>query len=567
MRLSRVTTVCFLVAALLFSAAPAGATPPNFSGNVTSATHPIFDAVFYGAKGDGTTDDTTADQNAINAAAAVGGGDVWLPRTGSCGIISSTLIISNSGIRIIGGGIGQSNASGTSCLKWNGASGGTIIKIAPVSGTSSYRLTSNGVSGVQLDANNGLAGYGIAIYSIRGAKIEDASFVGGFSTHALYLGTVATLATGEPGDDQGNVFDRLWFNNTVNTGDAIYLDGGNGNSSFNRFGYLNIVYKNGNGITLNNADNNTFDNVQEGLAAGGAGTGVLLNGNVNSNHFTDLSAPSFHATASTYDNTILFLDDSNGDAPPTIDSGAQLYWGYSAAKFFNGAYGHNAMGSNLSETGQARSRMGASETLRIYNGSGQHMVLDDGTHTWGVNLDSNGNLRFTPSAAASMMSNFNSALSGYGIQLNNGSLGTLSNSAPFIANDLGATAGININVPTGSTYGIRMLVNGSPNAFRIDASGNTSTNIVTEGSHNPCSSSSSWPCETSGSCGLSGATTCSFNVTVPTGAICIATANPSDTTTGVESIRLGAITSNVLPVNITLASSQTATAAANVHCL
>lgn len=62
-----------------------------------------YDAKAYGAKGDGTTDDTAAIQSAINAAASNGGGKVYLsPGTY---LVSSSLTITSNGVSLVGAGI------------------------------------------------------------------------------------------------------------------------------------------------------------------------------------------------------------------------------------------------------------------------------------------------------------------------------------------------------------------------------------------------------------------------------------------------------------------------------
>lgn len=57
----------------------------------------------YGAKGDGTTNDTTAILNAVAAAAANGGGIVYLPA--GTYLISSTIVVNGSNITVAGDGI------------------------------------------------------------------------------------------------------------------------------------------------------------------------------------------------------------------------------------------------------------------------------------------------------------------------------------------------------------------------------------------------------------------------------------------------------------------------------
>jgi len=68
-----------------------------------SAENSIYNVKDYGAKGDGSTDDTTSIQNAINAADSAGGGIVFLPQ-GTYNI-TSTLSL-KSGIAFVGAGQG-----------------------------------------------------------------------------------------------------------------------------------------------------------------------------------------------------------------------------------------------------------------------------------------------------------------------------------------------------------------------------------------------------------------------------------------------------------------------------
>lgn len=75
----------FIAALFAFAlmASPAMATPPVFNGNVITQGRPTYDVFAYGAKGDGTTDDTSAFQNALNAAAS------------SCGVVIAPSYVYN----------------------------------------------------------------------------------------------------------------------------------------------------------------------------------------------------------------------------------------------------------------------------------------------------------------------------------------------------------------------------------------------------------------------------------------------------------------------------------------
>lgn len=83
---------------------------------------------YGGAKGNGTTDDTTAIQNTINAAQSAGGGTVFLPA--GTYIVSSPLSITQPGVKVLGAG---SNAS--TIRPSSGFSGAAIIAVTSANGT------------------------------------------------------------------------------------------------------------------------------------------------------------------------------------------------------------------------------------------------------------------------------------------------------------------------------------------------------------------------------------------------------------------------------------------------
>lgn len=89
--------------------------PVDFSGSssvnlgVNTSSLPVYNVHVYGAKGDGATDDTTAIQNAINAANAAGGGTVFLPS----GTYKTTdFLVPLSNVKIQGAGSGSTTIAG-----------------------------------------------------------------------------------------------------------------------------------------------------------------------------------------------------------------------------------------------------------------------------------------------------------------------------------------------------------------------------------------------------------------------------------------------------------------------
>jgi hypothetical protein len=112
----------------------------------------------YAAKGDCSTDDSTAIQNAINACSATVGCTIVLPQPTSCYLVNSTLDISKMGVTFMGGvqqGTQFSNFPMNPLIKWGGAANGTILKLGDVGSTGvtanmvqNISFSGGGVSGV-----------------------------------------------------------------------------------------------------------------------------------------------------------------------------------------------------------------------------------------------------------------------------------------------------------------------------------------------------------------------------------------------------------------------------------
>ena len=98
-----------------------------------SLTGKVYDVVLFGAKGDGSTDDTTAFQAAITAAGAAGGGIVRVPPANVCYSVTA-LTVSSNYVRIVGAGwasrICKSTATGDTITFNNGNSGMTFLEDA-----------------------------------------------------------------------------------------------------------------------------------------------------------------------------------------------------------------------------------------------------------------------------------------------------------------------------------------------------------------------------------------------------------------------------------------------------
>lgn len=115
---------------------PSGSVVAGNASNVATAqSKPVIDVRDYGVKGDGTTDDTTAMQNAANAACntePLAGTRVALPN-GSRIKVSSTIVFSKCwGVTLEGqNSQGQTTdgANSNAAFVWAGSAGGTVLEV------------------------------------------------------------------------------------------------------------------------------------------------------------------------------------------------------------------------------------------------------------------------------------------------------------------------------------------------------------------------------------------------------------------------------------------------------
>lgn len=124
----------------------------------------VYNVMGYGATGDGSTDDTSAIQSAINAANSGGGGWVVFPQ----GTYISTTLTMYSNVQLLGSGptsttIKLKNSTNAALIQ-----GSNFTSLA--AGDTTGGISDWSVSNMTLDgnkANNGTTGYGIRVYGYR----------------------------------------------------------------------------------------------------------------------------------------------------------------------------------------------------------------------------------------------------------------------------------------------------------------------------------------------------------------------------------------------------------------
>lgn len=235
-------------------------------------------AEWFGAVGDGSTNDATA----INAALALVG-HVALGRKTYA--ISATINLSTDSRMLVGegrtGGVFNGSAQVGSVLKWTGSSGGTMVIAG--SATSSVDMHGGGLCNVQLDAN-ATANICLMVRTIDSAEFRNLKMLNlrdNSGSVALYLTANAD------GFAPVNCVYRCSFENiniqVAGAANGFYnaspATSGGQNITFCTFTNIHVTHDDGLGFYISAMDDCTFNNIATSRVTGGTGANVYLDGN------------------------------------------------------------------------------------------------------------------------------------------------------------------------------------------------------------------------------------------------------------------------------------------------
>lgn len=376
----------------------------------------------FGADPTGGTDSTTAIQNAINQVTALGGG--YVDFGAGLYVISSTLMVNNAGVKLRGVGHDNNHDSGSpvtvTTLKWNGSSGGTMILITPTA-SATQRLSDNGVVGMYLSSNNGLAGIGVDLYSTNWGWYDFAGDM--FSTALLRMAPSPTLVAEAP-DPQFNTI-SLDHRNLTNNGSTLILNGTNtANASFDYFPKIHaVVLKSTNALILNNADNDVFETVSVFGSGAGSGNSLILGAgavqNARANTFEHFSSnmpvyaqgTEIGATPS-QNNQIMFWDVENNAVNVSQGTNATIFVGSNHAPTGYRSYAPVVGGTSVyQEAGGRIIEEGFSSSIAV--NSSQSITLPKAFNSGALNVlvtPNGGNtVRFSATCSATTLTIFNGA--------------------------------------------------------------------------------------------------------------------------------------------------------------
>jgi len=300
----------------------------------------IVSILEFGAVGDGITDDTTAITAFINSAIQNPGVEHrFLNKTYAISQALPTINVSNVILTGAGADIHDTGPLMTgTVLKYIGASlpSASIVKISSVSGVSNARVSDVIFSGIGINCNSGLAGYGLELSSVWNCDIDVA--IANAGNTGLTCNVVAQL--GEARDTQQcrirlkcrQIETPLAFG-MVCTGDGVP------NFSMNEI-WIDAQHSDRQVLYLINSDNNDWRFFRATKTLSGSATESVscLGGATEPTRcrserfwqFTGGTPLRAYGTGSyTYaatDINIYNLDKANGTPNPIVNTGASVFW-------------------------------------------------------------------------------------------------------------------------------------------------------------------------------------------------------------------------------------------------
>lgn len=232
-----------------------------------------YDVRWFGAKGDGSNDDTNAIQAAINYVGSIGGGDVIF-KEGDYQI-TSQLNVNDNNVRLVGSGQGGSATglastqnSAATRIYWGSAASASSAIIEFRTLVDALLKYGGGVERIMLDCMN-LAGVGLRIATWSSGHFSDLCVYAATSIAVHLTTTSYTLALGGTQNVQRCLFENIntFANNyATNNMTALQLDEDAAsvdaaNACFNRFIGCRFAKGPGGagwGVYLLNSDNNMF---------------------------------------------------------------------------------------------------------------------------------------------------------------------------------------------------------------------------------------------------------------------------------------------------------------------
>lgn len=372
---------------------------------------------------DYSVDVTDAMQDAIDYATDIGGADVIFPAGGYR--VSSTLFNwLGCGVRLIGwggdgihdGGVGNKAATE---FAWYGDTAGNPMIISGTAGGFGFtRMMGQGIVNIKLTCNSACAG----VLVTSGCKGEYSRLhVQSPKNYAYKVTTEGDAALGgDSADSQQNLFDRCTWRNiddaVTRQAHGFWLTSYNpadvpsdSNTSLNEFrmcGGQNSGAVGDAGIAwlLEDCDNNIFYSIYAYHIVPSVTPALEIRGNASTdaNLFIKPHMPTgsirIKGTASGfYRNptqcTFEDVDASNGTTYPTIDAGVILSWSEDNGSVTLPRLVKASIADAKADAVAELANMSTS-SLRIRNGSSDHVRITDNSNLWGVNIDGgNGDLR------------------------------------------------------------------------------------------------------------------------------------------------------------------------------